>query len=451
MSRKALRRWIYTLILVLVLEGIVRKMVGGGLSSVLIFAKDLVALIITIGVLTKPLPSLLNRLRTAWMVFSIALIPLVILTALKDPVLAVFGTKQYLLFFSVAFAVPLAFYPKSTQPTELLKLARFIGYLIVPTTALALFQIAISPTHWLNLSVAGEDLTGFSAGGRLRVSSTFPFIAQYNFFLTFVAGWMVIAMRWRGTRWWRWALLPSVILPAFMVGLFSTGSRQSVVGALIILIVAGIVVVMLGRQVAFRRFISFGIAMGISLFAAQILFPDAFIAYDTRTRGDTFGVEHSAELGGRATHALFGWMHFAERTNAGLFGRGLGMMSNGVQNLSPYAAEMRSRYGWGEVDLANTVAEGGYYLVLVWAAFRIFVIMACFFTVLKIRSGPFAVGGALMFGYVLFNGLFGALGIQPPLYLWWSLAVGGIFLLQLSEQRILQLKKKEKEESQKAA
>jgi hypothetical protein len=55
--------------------------------------------------------------------------------------------------------------------------------MIIPTTLVAVLQNSLSSSHWINLSVGGESLEAFSAGGYLRVSSTFSFTAQYSWFL----------------------------------------------------------------------------------------------------------------------------------------------------------------------------------------------------------------------------------------------------------------------------
>lgn len=445
MKQRTLRMLIYVLIGSLIVEGLVRKIAPGPLPTLLIFFKDGICLLILGGTAGAVLTGAASMMRAFWFMLGMALVPIVLLTAIKDPTLAVFGTKQYVLFFPVAWALPYAFTAKSTEPEGVWRLGRFLGAFIIPTSILALVQISLPDSHWLNLSIAGEDLSGFSAGGKLRVSSSFPFIAQYNFFLTFVAGWIVTAMRWPGKGKVRWLLKSWLILPAYVVGLFITGSRQSVVGTLIIVFVGALVVGIQGRGVAVRRFISVGIAGFIAFVVAQFLFPDAFVAYEARSGGDTFSDSNSTELLQRLDHATFGWVRMANRTEAGMFGLGLGIMSNGVQQLSPYAASIRDRYGWAEVDMGNTVVEGGFYLVVIWAAFRIAVIVSLLPVVGSLRNATFAVAGALLYGYVVFNGLVGTLGIQPPLYIWWSLAVGSILLLRDAEVQARQATKRKEE------
>jgi hypothetical protein len=442
MRTKLLSTLIYLLVVILVVEGIVRKLAPGGLSQILIFAKDLVALAIAVQVMAGRRSKRVEVLRLYWMGLLVALLPLFLLTALHDPVLAVFGLKQYMLFFPVAFAIPVAFRPRRKQPREMLEWGRWMGALIVPTSALALLQIALPVSHWLNLSVAGEDMTAFSAGGFLRVSSTFPFIAQYNFFLTFAAGWVAMGMQFPGKGWRAWLLRTWVILPAYLIGLFATGSRQSVVGAFFIAAVAFGVLLISGKGAAFRRFILLGATALAALLVTQWLFPSAFGAYEARTGEGTFSEEHSEEMTDRLTHALFGWTHFAEKAEAGLFGHGLGIMSNGVQNVSSYAARMRNTYGWGEVDISNTVFEGGYYLVFVWLGFRVAVVLFCFATLKRISSKGLLIPTSLLFGFVTFNGLLGTLGVQPPLYLWWSIAVGAIILFAETETLMRRAKRR---------
>lgn len=106
-----------------------------------------------------------------------------------------------------------------------------------------------------------------------------------------------------------------------------------------------------------------------------------------------------------------------------MFGFGIGVMSNGVQNFSGYAAAIRDRV-WGETDLANTVLEGGLYFVFIWMGTRVAIVLLCLQVYLSIQHSKLIYIAAFAMGYILFNGLTQTLGIQPPLAIWWWLAIG---------------------------
>lgn len=443
-GRKGLQRLIYILIGVLIFEGIARKLMPDALSRPAILVKDVVALVIAMRVTLVPLPAWLNTLRMLWMGVAIAIVPLIILTALNDPILAIFGAKQYLLFMPIAWAVPLAFSSRKEPYKDLFRYHRWLAASVPLTAAVAMIQVTLPTGHWLNLSVAGDDLSAFSAGGQLRVSSTFPFIAQYCWYSLAVVASVALAIRYPGKgplagmlKWW-------VIIPFLVVGTFITGSRQSVIGLIIVVAVAGMLILVVGGGKGAGRLIGFVAALFVGLFVGQAFFPEGFIAYDARSGGETFSEENTEELQHRLEHALLGWRYFADRSEAGLFGHGLGAMSNGVTQFSAYAASVREQYGWGEVDMANTVAEGGYYLVIVWMSFRGAVVFFSLQILLKLRNATFRLSGALAAGYIAFMGVTGTLAMQPPLYIWWTLCIGSLCAFYACEQRLIRERAKKK-------
>jgi hypothetical protein len=120
-------------------------------------------------------------------------------------------------------------------------------------------------------------------------------------------------------------------------------------------------------------------------------------------------------------------------------GYGLGVMSNGSDKLSDYAARWRGGGFWTETDQATTFFEGGWYLVLVWYGFRFWVIFHSIALVLRLRSLEFRIAACFAWGFIFIIGVTGTLAIQPPLAIWWWLAVGLITCLSRFDRR--QLKK----------
>jgi len=111
-------------------------------------------------------------------------------------------------------------------------------------------------------------------------------------------------------------------------------------------------------------------------------------------------------------------------------GYGLGVMSNGADKLSRYAFEWRYNPGsWTESDQATTLFEGGWYLIVVWNGFRLWVICYSLAIVRKLRHMEFRILGCFASGFVLVIGITGILAMQPPLSIWWWMAVGLITCL----------------------
>lgn len=431
------QRWLQYLVIaligLLITEGVIRKLMPSGLSQAFILVKDVMVLAMWVFLTRLPPPEgFFRHLQTAWLILSAAMIPLLIHSALKDPILLIWGAKQYLLFPTLVLAVGAAF--RRVSPLEASRPARWITLALYPIVAMSALQLFLPVSHWLNRSVSGDDLSAFSAGGHLRISGPFPFIAQYCWFLHFAifAAVFSFGVRKATGKVAGWLLHPAPVLLLLVVANVITGSRLSALGTIIILAISLGLVVMRGRAQSLRDVVLL-LALGAgALFMARWLVPQAFAALDARTEGLVVEGEFGEEYTGRMRHNLTGWMEVAAYHQPGFLGFGLGTMSNGVDKLSGYTAQIRSRV-WGEADLPNTVLEGGYYLVFVWMAFRIYVIILCILAFFRLQQARLVFAGAVALGAVIFNGLFATLGTQPPLAIWWYLSISSIFLLERLE------------------
>jgi hypothetical protein len=411
-------RWtLLLLVLELTFEGLVRKLDIKGSSIAVFLLKDVIVAAMGLQVIRMKRPPALDFLYMAYLVEFILFLPLIIRTAMHDPVLAVFGAKEYLLYPIVAFAVFLVF-EKATIP-EITRFFRWIALLVIPTAAVAFLEIHLPDTHWLNMSVDGETLEAFSAGGYLRVSSTFSFVAQFCSFINvevFIA--MVALNDLRDVKGLKKLALISIV-PLLIISSYITGSRGAVlINCCIIIFAVGLSLLKLQARSAFRV-IAIVIGLLFTLFVAQYLFPDAFTAYSTREQGQLIGA--SSEIRERIYDVLFGWTSNIFTTP--IFGYGLGIMSNGSEKISHYAAATRL-LGWTETDYATTLFEGGLYMIFVWYGFRYYVILQVVYRFLVTPSGSLGVPSAFCIGYVVSIGMTATLGIQPPTAIWWWFAVG---------------------------
>ncbi len=423
MNKRHLRLLFYALIFTLIFEGVTRKMLPASTGKFLILLKDVILVFVAAGVMTKPISGTLKNIRNIYLGFTLLISPLIVYTALKDPILAAYGAKQYLLYPYAMFGFVIGFQNYRTR--DFVMPVRLMTVLLLPLTLLAVLQIFLPDSHWLNLSVAGEDLSAFKAGGRLRVSSTFPFVAQFCYFLSVLLPilWVTTTLKKKTQSSNLFKKLESlyVLIPFFIVANVITGSRLAVVtNVMVILFSAGLLLIR-GKTQNIGRLIAFIIGLTISVFVARLVVPEAFAAYEART-GD-HAVVDEAEMTKRADHILTGWWRVYQKQNPGTFGFGIGVMSNGVQNFSGYAAQIRDRV-WGETDLANTVLEGGLYLVLIWMGTRIIIVITCFRLYTTIQHPKLIYVASFTMGYIIFNGLTQTLGIQPPLAIWWWIAIG---------------------------
>ena len=414
---KVLRFTLICLVLELVFEGLARKLNIHGTSVVIFMLKDVLVALLGIQILQLHRPRIIDFLWVAYVVEIVFFIPLIVSTAAHDPKLAIFGATRYLLYPIVAFAVFIGF-EKATLP-QIVGFFRWCALLLIPTTALALYELRLPPTHWLNKSVAGGSLEGFSAGGFLRVSSTFSFVAQYCAFLNAEVFILMIALHdMRGVKFLRKAVFLSLI-PLIVISSYVTGSRGAVlVNCVIIALAAGLCLMTLQARSAIRILVIAG-GLVISLAVSKYVFPTAFAAYSTREEGHFLGA--TVEIQQRIYNAFFDWMRDAFSTP--FLGSGLGVMSNGSEMLSSYAADTRA-FTWTETDFATTLFEGGLYLVFVWYTFRYFVVYQITRRFLATAGNELSTPASFCVSYVIIVGLTATLGIQPPIAIWWWLGVG---------------------------
>lgn len=427
------QRLLYIIVAVLVFEGVARKLFPP-LGVLIFFLKDILCMLAVYWLAEQRIKSNSNPLLARWGALAILFVPLLFNTLFYDPMLVFFGGKQYLLFAVVAIMVPLAFPPSKFEDFK--RFVAFVAVLVVPTTIVAGIQNSLPPSHWLNKSVAGESLEHFSAAGKLRVSSTFSFTGQYSYFLNLVTAF--IALRFflppvsnRKTLRRFVGILPIVFALMLLVGAFVTGGRTAVLGC-------GAVIA-LGFALATLRAPKTFLGKGLLVFAVIVaglmitrsVKPEFFAAYEQRSQGFR-GMSQNEEVQERVLESFMGWNDWLwDQSWRSIFmGNGLGVMSNGSDQISFYAAGIRAGGFWTESDFASSIWEGGLYMVVVWYGFRLMFIVMCFKVWNSMRSPVLVSCCSFLLGYVIIIGLIGTIGIQPPLAIWWWLAVGSVFALK---------------------
>jgi hypothetical protein len=421
-SQRLIHRLLCLVILAVVFEGVARKLAPHALGTVIFFLKDILTVVLLWSCLRMPPNVASSHLLGVMGNLVLLLLPCVLLTAIHDPLLAAFGLKQYALFPAIAVAMCQAYVPFHRR--EMFALFRMIAFSVVLTTLVAVVQNKLPSASWLNLSVTGDDLSGFAAGGYLRVSSTFPFVGQYCFYLNALCYCLPAYFYFRRLFTTRAEKMQMIVLAGlFIIGMFVTGSRESVIGNASILGLGVLLSVYLVGIKALFKVLMFGAIAAVLLVAIRSQHPEFFGAYDVRAAG-TEELSQRTELQQRIKSGLLDWTSGGQNAPPSLFGYGLGVMSNGSEKLSNYAATWRSNTYWTETDQATTFFEGGWYLIVVWYGFRLWVVIYCFRIGLKLRRSESRFFVCFVLGYIMVMGLMGTLAIQPPLAIWWWLAVG---------------------------
>ncbi|TRW24636.1 hypothetical protein FMM05_08975 [Flavobacterium zepuense] len=444
--RLNVERLLYALVFTMVFEGLIRKLLPSAVGLLIFFLKDIFC-ITGLYFITKAFakPNVQrNPFFNLRKIFFFVFLPPLIVTNFYDPSLVLFALKQYLLYMILALLVPLAFVPSKIERFK--KFFFFFSLTIIPTTLVAVLQNSLPANHWLNQSVDGQSLEAFSAGGLLRVSSTFSFTGQYSWFLNVVCVILAVSfclpIKRDNIIIKKIApLLPLVISVCLAVGAFITGGRTAVLGCGLVLFLGFVFAVIKAPQKIITRGLILMAVMGLSLTALRIAKPEFFKVYDLRSE-DKKDETHTEEVEGRILKDMFGWtVWIAEQDMIPfLFGNGLGVMSNGAERISSYAMSVRLQGISTESEIDSTAWEGGMYLVLIWFGMRIWVIIRCIGLWRQARETNNIIALSFLLGYITVIGLYGALSRQPPIAIWWWLSIGCFVALYNYDKNIQNIK-----------
>lgn len=422
-----IRKLLYIIIFTLVFEGIARKLLPGFLGIVIFFLKDFFCLLGLYYIRKATLSQVSRKLIKLFMVLVYLIFPLLVYNTVIDPILLIWGAKTYLLYVVVAILMTMAF-PYNSK-IEFKKFINIMVLLILPTVLVAIVQINLPASHWLNKSVDGGSLEHFSAAGKLRVSSTFSFTGQFAFFLLFITAFFFANLFFEKKI--KPTFYDNNILQIFLgllliIGTFLTGGRTAVLGLGVITLIGAALVLSKNPSSGLKKMIPMILVLLFVFPVIKVWKPEYFAVYEERSSGNknddvlvrtlepfTSAIE---QLSDKTPYEM-------------LFGSGLGVMANGVQNISSYASSVRSEF-WTETDFSTIVWEGGVYLIFIWYGFRLFIIFYCFKIWHSIKNKHYSNSAAFLVAYIVVIGLTGTLSIQPPLAIYFWISFGALICVQ---------------------
>lgn len=420
---------LYTLVVTLVFEGLLRKLVPSAVGIIIFFLKDILCFYALYIALNYKLPALAAWIHLRWRLLMTLLLPLLIYTAFLDLPLSFFAAKQYLLYIAPCLLVPMAF--PADRFEQFKRFSSFFSLLLIPTTLVAILQNTLPATHWLNLSVGGETMGGFAAAGYLRVSSTFSFTGQYSWFLNAVCAFTILGFFLPAVEtsnsYFLKTILPLALTILLTIGVFITGGRTAVLGSAGCVLIGFVLSSWKSPTTSIRTGIWAGLFLIPSIWLLHEVKPEFFAAYEARATG-TEEVSHEEEMQQRILGSFIDWTDWYgdQDVLSMLIGNGMGVMSNGSDRVSTYADRIRSSGFWTEGDVPTTAWEGGIYLILVWYSFRFVVIWFCFRLWRNMHDYKYSAASSFLLATITINGLTSNLGMQPPIAIWWWLSVGAI-------------------------
>jgi hypothetical protein len=175
---------IKTVLVLVVIEGALRKWALPQASQLIYFLKDFVLIGAYFAYFGKPRPT--NRsavkdgtikglayLIAMWCFFEI------FNPNLGSPIIGMFGIRNYLLYIPLMWMIPALFQSEE----ELYKFLRNYLLLLIPVGLLAIAQYFSPPESFLNVYTADMEQQTATSGGAVRVTGTFSYLAGYAVYL----------------------------------------------------------------------------------------------------------------------------------------------------------------------------------------------------------------------------------------------------------------------------
>lgn len=311
------RRAVQYVMVLLILEGAIRKWIFPGAQDIVYFGKDLLLLGVYAGFLTRDRPGLrppqlqlLFGLLGAGTLFGLLQI---FNPRLPSLLVGVLGFKAYFFYVPLFWVLPAAF----SSDAELGRFLRRYGLIAIPVGLLAAAQFVSPSSSALNTyaraASEASDVATFGTSSRVRVTATFAYITGFTSYL-FANVALLLALlgaeRWRMKRnLWLFSALGLT-----MLGMMMSGSRGPIVVLIVLMPIYG--------WLAIARESGGGATTGRLVVA--LLFVGALAAY--------FGADAIAEWRDRASGTTDAGERilvpfsapFSVLDRAGLFGYGIG-------------------------------------------------------------------------------------------------------------------------------
>lgn len=185
-TTKQLRILGYVYILLLVVEGALRKWALPGFSDILLLARDPIVLVAYVIALAKSrFPS--NRYVNVGLFIILISVVATLLAGHGNLRVTAFGVRANFLHIPFAFIMGQVFYR-----SDVISIGRIWLWATVAMTALIVLQFYSPQSAWINKAPGGYSGGGFSGAlGRFRPPGTFSFIVGVVWFYTFSTAFLV--------------------------------------------------------------------------------------------------------------------------------------------------------------------------------------------------------------------------------------------------------------------
>ena len=356
-----------TVLVLVVIEGALRKWAFPQASQLIYFLKDFVLIGAYLAYFTgsvrqniqlpdKTIKGLVY-LICFWCAFEI------LNPGLGSPIIGIFGVRNYLLYIPLMWMMPSLF----SSEAELYKFLRNYLLLLIPVGLLAITQYFSPPSSPLNVYADDIQQQLALSGETVRVTGTFSYLAGYAVYLGICFTLLLPMMLRQQTSIWRWLTILEFSLVA--ITSFMTGSR----GLMIFFALATLGYICLEGM---RNFSALLNSFGKLLFPAIVGF--VLVVTKFRTAVDSFGVraDRTDDLLPRITGTFTEPFQFFQHALFSGYGAGATFQANdairGILNLP--AGEHIPVYF--EAEPGRIALELGMIGFLFWYGLKIVLVLA---------------------------------------------------------------------------
>ncbi|MEQ8463068.1 hypothetical protein [Coleofasciculus sp. E1-EBD-02] len=416
-----------TTLVVVVIEGALRKWAFPQASQLLYFLKDFILFGAYISYFSLPNTKLklagkhhtitaLTCIVALWCLFQ-SFNP-----SLGSFVIGIFGIKNYLFYLPLMWLLPHLF----RSEEELYKFLRSYLLLLIPVGILAIAQFLSPPSSPLNVYVNDDTAFALSGNNTVRVTGTFSYIAGYSIYLGFCLCLLLPLLTRQQSRLWRSLTIVEVLL--VVITSFMTGARGLMIIA-ILLIVGYFSLQGLTQLGNILRSIPKFILPGILAFiATTVWFRPAVEAFWIRA-------STSNDLPARIVGSFTDPFRFFAYKGIDGYGTGATFQANGIIRALLNLPSGEYIPVFYESEMGRIALELGPIGFLLWYGFKLVLLLALW-NVYRQLKRPFLrqlALSAFLLQAIMFNS---QLIFNPTANLYYWFLNGFIFLLPQLEQKV---------------
>jgi hypothetical protein len=426
------KKLIFSVLIFLILEGVVRKWILPQASNFIYFIKDFVVLV----AYYKYFLVSGEKIKTHYINFLISLLAIWSIVQafnpnLGSPIIGFFGLRAYLLYIPLMWMLPNLF---ASSIDELYKFIRNYSLIIIPVCLLAVAQFFSPSSSPLNIYAGGtENIATFGVGseGVVRVTGTFPYITGFGTYLSVSFTLLIPLITLKQPIIWRNLTIVELLL--VIVGSFMTGSRAVIFYEILFIIGYGVLSLLIQPEKTWKLLKKFFFPVVIGINIIPIYFSKSINLFSERNnKNSEEGITrvYGPFLQTMAALEKVVSLKFIDSYGTGSAHQATPMLRN-LLNLP----QINSTYAdIGEEETGRVAVEIGALGLIAWIAIRMCLAFSLWQTIWRIQH-PFLQQLALS------AFLFHAIQITAPvvfnptmnIYYWFF--AGFIFLLPAIERR----------------